>query len=37
MHFQYVVEDVLRPKEGERPLPVVVYLDDIAVFGDSQD
>ena len=21
---------------GDRPLPVVVYLDDIAVFGDSQ-
>ena len=34
-HFQYVVEDVLRGKPGDRPLAVVVYLDDIAVFGDS--
>ncbi len=34
-HFQYVVEDVLKPKSGEKPLPVVVYLDDIAVYGDS--
>ena len=22
-------------KPGERPLPVVVYLDDIAIFGDD--
>ena len=36
-HFQYVVEDVLKGKPGDRPLPVVVYLDDIAVFGDDQD
>ncbi len=35
-HFQYVVEDVLKGKPGERPLPVVVYLDDIAVYGDDQ-
>ena len=34
-HFQYVVEDVLRGKPGDRPLAVVVYLDDIAVYGDS--
>ena len=34
-HFQYVVEDVPRGKPGDRPLAVVVYLDDIAVFGDS--
>lgn len=32
-----VVEDVLRGKDGERELPVVVYLDDIAIFGDDQE
>jgi hypothetical protein len=33
----YVVEDVLKGRSGARPLPVVVYLDDIAVFGDDQE
>ena len=32
-----MVEDVLRGKPGDRPLPVVVYLDDMAVYGDDQD
>lgn len=32
-----MVEDVLQGKPGDRRLPVVVYLDDIAVYGDSQD
>ena len=32
-----MVEDVLKGNPGDRPLPVVVYLDDIAVFGDDQD
>ena len=32
-----MVEDVLRGREGERPLPAVVYLDDIAVFGDDPE
>ena len=36
-HFQFVVEDVLKGAPGDRQLPVVVYLDDIAVFGDDQD
>ena len=36
-HFQVVVESVLRGGTGDRPLPVVVYLDDIAVFGDDQE
>ncbi len=31
------MEDVLKGKPGDRKLPVVVYLDDIAVFGDDQD
>ena len=31
-HFQYVVESVL--SKGD-PLPVTVYLDDIAVYGDD--
>ena len=33
-HFQCMVELVLEGKLGNRTLPVVVYLDDIAVFGD---
>ena len=36
-HFQFVVEDVLRGRPDARPIPVVVYLDDIAVFGDDQE
>jgi hypothetical protein len=36
-HFQFVVEDVLKGSPDDRSLPVVVYLDDIAVFGDDQD
>ena len=32
-----MVEDVLKGKPGDRLLPVAVYLDDIAVFGDDQD
>ena len=31
------MESVLRGKPGDRQLPVVVYLDDIAVYGDDQD
>ncbi len=31
------MEDVLKGKPGDRRLPVVVYLDDIAVFGDDQN
>ena len=34
-HFQFVVENMLRGEPGEEELPVLVYLDDIAVFGDS--
>ena len=34
-HFQFVVEDVLKGGPACCP-PVVVYLDDIAVFGDDQ-
>ena len=36
-HFQFVVESVVKGEAGDRPLPVVVYLDDIAVFGESQE
>ena len=36
-HFQYVVEDVLSGSPTDRKLPVVVYLDDIAVFGDDEE
>ena len=34
-HFQFVVESVLKGEPGEEELPVLVYLDKIAVFGDS--
>ena len=34
-HFQFMVEMVLKGKPGDCNLPVVVYLDDIAVFGDD--
>ena len=36
-HFQFVVESVLRGGPDNRPLPVVVYLDDIAMYGDTQE
>ena len=35
VHFQRVVEAALQP-EGARKLPVVVYLDDIAVYSDYE-
>ena len=34
-HFLFVVESFLKGKLGNRALPVVVYLDDIAVLGDG--
>ena len=36
VHFQFVVESVLRSVVGDCPLPVVVYLDDIAMNLDTQ-
>ena len=35
-HFQFMVELVLKGKPGDRALLVVVYLDDIAVYGDNE-
>ena len=35
LHFQFVVESVLKGKLGDHALLVVVYLDTIAVFGDD--
>ena len=35
-HFQFMVESVLKGKPGNRALPVVVHLDNIAVYGDDQ-
>ena len=35
-HFQFVVELVLKGKPGDRALLVVVYLEDIAVYGDNE-
>ena len=34
-HFQFVVESMLKGKPEEEKLLVLIYLDDIAVFGDS--
>ena len=34
-HFQFVLEPVLKGKPGDRALPVVVYLDEIVVYGDD--
>ena len=36
-HFQFVVESVLHGEPGNHPLPVVVYLDNIAVYGDTKE
>ena len=36
-HFQYVVESVIKEKPEDETLPAVVYLDDIAIYGDSVD
>ena len=36
VYFQFVVESVLCSMLGDCPLPVVVYLDDIAIYGDTQ-
>ena len=36
-HFQFVVESVLCSGPDNRPLPVIVYLDDIAVYRDTQE
>ena len=36
-HFQFIVENALCDILGKRPLPVVVYLDDIAVYGGIQE
>jgi hypothetical protein len=37
MSDDHPCKDVLKGRSGARPLPVVVYLDDIAVFGDDQE
>ena len=34
-HFQFMVESVLKGKLGDCALSVVVYLDNIAVYGDK--
>ena len=33
--FQFVVESVLHGGPDDCPLPIVVYLDNIAVYGDT--
>ena len=34
-HFQFIAESVLQGKPGDHALPVVVYLDDITIYGDN--
>lgn len=37
-HFWYIVEDVLKQRKGvDGILPIVVFLDDIAVFSNSNE
>ena len=36
-HFQFVVKSVLNGGLDNGPLPIVIYLDDIAIYGDTQD
>ena len=36
-YFQYLVESILGSKLGNHPLPIVVYLDNIAIYGDTQE
>ena len=36
-HFQSVFESVLDSEPGDHPLPIVIYLDDIAVYRDTQE
>ena len=36
-NFQFVVESTLHGELDDCPLPVVVYLDDIAMYGDTQE
>ena len=36
-HFQFVVESVLHGEPGNHPLPLLVYFDDIAMYGDTQE
>ena len=37
VYFQFVVESVFCGGPDNRPLPIVVYLDDIAMYGDTQE
>ena len=36
-YFQFVVKSVLRGGLDDCPLPIVIYLDDVAVYGDTQE
>ena len=35
VHFQFIVESILKGKPVKHALLVVVYLDDVVVFGDG--
>ena len=36
-HFQFIVESVPHSMLGDCPLPVVIYLDNIAMHRDNQE
>ena len=36
-HFQFVVESDLRGGPDDHPLPIAIYLDYIAMYGDTQE
>ena len=36
-HFQFVVKSILQGGPSDCPLPVAIYLDNIAVCGDTQE
>ena len=36
-HFQFVVESVLHSGLSNCPLPIVIYLDDIVIYRDTQE
>lgn len=35
--FWYIVEDILQGSPGSRELPLLVYFNDIAIYGDSHE
>ena len=36
-YFQFMVKTILCGTQFDHPLPIVIYLDDIAMYGDTQE